>query len=165
MKVFVLRHGQAETQQTTDEARNLTPKGRADVAASVQYSLSELAPAPASELEQVQEIWASPLVRAQQTAEIVRDLLAAQGVHLSIKTTDLITPESNPADLFDALQASNLNSVLLASHMPFVGDFLDAFCGSARGYHAMNTSSLALVECDVPAKECGDLRWLRHVNA
>lgn len=163
MKVFVLRHGQAEAQQTTDEARNLTAKGRADVAASVQYSLSELA--PASELEQVQEIWASPLVRAQQTAEIVRDLLAAQGVHLSIKTTDLITPESNPADLFDVLQASNLNSVLLASHMPFVGNFLDAFCGSARGYHAMNTSSMALVECDVPAKACGELRWLRHVNA
>jgi phosphohistidine phosphatase len=157
MKIFVLRHGQAETQQTTDEARNLTTKGRADVAASVQYSLSEL--------EQVQEIWASPLVRAQQTAEIVRDILAAQGIHLSIKTTDLITPESNPTDLFDLLQASNLNSVLLASHMPFVGDLLDAFCGSARGYHAMNTSSMALVECDVPAKHCGELRWLRHVNA
>lgn len=157
MKVFVLRHGQAETQQTTDEERNLTAKGRADVAASAQYSLSELT--------QVQEIWASPLVRAQQTAEIVRDILAAQGVHLSIKTTDLITPESNPADLFDLLQVSKLNSVMLASHMPFVGDFLDVFCGSARGYHAMNTSSLALVESDIPAKHCGDLRWLRHVNA
>lgn len=157
MNVFVLRHGQAEAQQTTDEARNLTVKGRADVATSIQYSLIDLI--------QVQEIWASPLVRAQQTAQIVRDLLAAQGVYLSIKTTDLITPESNPADLFDELQASSLNSVLLASHMPFVGDFLDAFCGSARGYHAMNTSSMALVECDIPAKHCGDLRWLRHVNA
>ena len=157
MRIFVLRHGQAEAQQTTDEARNLTAKGRADVAASVQYSLSEL--------EQVQEIWASPLVRAQQTAQIARDILSAQGIHLSIKTTDLITPESNPADVFELLQAANLNSVLLASHMPFVGDLLDAFCGSARGYHTMNTSSLALVECDVPAKNCGDLRWLRHVNA
>lgn len=157
MKVFVLRHGQAEAQQTTDEARNLTAKGRADVAASAQYSLSELT--------QVQEIWASPLVRAQQTAEIVRDILVAQGVQISIKTTDLITPESNPADLFELLQASKLNSILLASHMPFVGNFLDVFCSSARGYHAMNTSSMALVECDVPAKECGDLRWLRHVNA
>lgn len=157
MKIFVLRHGQAESQQTTDEARNLTPKGRADIAVSVQYSLSDL--------NQVQEIWASPLVRAQQTALIARDILAAQGVELAIKTTDLITPESNPADLFDLLQGSNLNSVLLASHMPFVGDLLDVLCGSARGYHSMNTSSMALVECDTPAKNCGDLRWLRHVNA
>ena len=157
MRVFVLRHGQAETQQTTDEARNLTAKGREDVALSLQYSLSELT--------QVQEIWASPLVRAQQTAQIVCDILAAQGIHLSIKTTDLITPESNPADVFELLQASKLNSVLLASHMPFVGDLLDMFCGSARGYHAMNTSSMALVDCEIPAKNCGDLRWLRHVNA
>jgi phosphohistidine phosphatase len=157
MKVFVLRHGQAEAQQTTDDARNLTPKGRADIATSVQSSLSELT--------QVQEIWASPLVRTQQTAMIVREILLAQGVHVSIKTTDLITPESNPADLFDLLQTSSLNSVLLASHMPFVGGFLDVFCGSARGHHSMNTSSMALVECDLPAKNCGDLRWLRHVNA
>lgn len=157
MKIFVLRHGQAEAQQTTDDARNLTAQGRVDVAASAQYSLSELT--------QVQEIWASPLVRAQQTAQIVCDILAAQGVQLSIKTTDLITPESNPADVFDLLQASNLNAVLLASHMPFVGNFLDVFCGSARGYHAMSTSSMALVECEIPAKHCGDLRWLRHVNA
>lgn len=156
MKIFVLRHGQAEAQQTTDDARNLTSKGRADVAASVQQSLTELI--------QLEEIWASPLVRAQQTAHIVRDILLAQGVHVAIKTTDLITPESNPAGLFDELQASKLNSILLASHMPFVGDFLDAFCGSASGYHAMNTSSMALIECDVPAKNCADLRWLRHVN-
>ena len=155
MKIFVLRHGQAEGQQSTDEARNLTVKGRDDVATSVQNSLSELI--------QVQEIWASPLVRAQQTAEIARDILLAQGVHVSIKTTDLITPESNPADLLDLLQATNISSLLLASHMPFVGDFLDVFCGSVRGYHSMNTSSMALVECDIPAQGCGNLQWLRHV--
>lgn len=157
MKIFVLRHGQAEAQQTTDEARNLTQKGRLDVASSSQYSLAELT--------QVQEIWASPLVRAQQTAEIVRDTLAEQGVQLNIFTTDLITPESNPSELFDLLQSSKLNSILLASHMPFVGGFLDVFCGSPLGYHTFNTSSLALVECDIPAKSCGNLRWLRHVNA
>lgn len=157
MKIFVLRHGQAEAQQTTDEARNLTSKGRADVAASVQNSLLELL--------QVQEIWASPFVRAQQTAQIVRDILSAQSVHVPIKTTELITPESNPTGLFDSLQNSTLNSVLLASHMPFVGDFLDTFCGSTSGYHLMNTSSMALVECDIPAVHSGDLRWLKHVNA
>ena len=156
MKIFVLRHGQAEAQQTTDEARNLTSKGRADVAASVQDSLLELL--------QVQEIWASPLVRAQQTAQIVCEILSAQGVHVAIKTTELITPESNPTGLFDSLHNAKFNSVLLASHMPFVGGFLDSFCGSAPGYHSMNTSSLALVECDIPAAHCGDLRWLRHVN-
>lgn len=154
MQVFVLRHGQAESQITTDEARNLTVEGRADVANSISYSLSGL--------NGIQEIWASPLVRAQQTAQIVRDILALKGIQVPIKTTDLITPESNPAGLFDSLQAANLNSVLLASHQPFVGDFIDLFCGSARGFHPMNTSSMALIECDVAAKSCGELRWLRH---
>lgn len=155
MQVFVLRHGQAEAQLTTDEARNLTAKGRADVAASVNSSLSDL--------KRIQEIWASPLVRAQQTAYIARDILAAQGIQVQIKTTDLITPESDPTGLFDALQATTINSVLLVSHQPFVGDFIDLFCGSPRGAHPMNTSSLALIECDIAARACGELRWLRHV--
>lgn len=155
MQVFVLRHGQAEAQVTTDDARNLTAKGRADVAESINYSLSDLT--------HVQEIWASPLVRAQQTAQIVHDILAEKGVHLPIKTTDLITPESDPGGLFDSLQSANINSVLLASHQPFVGDFIDLFCGSARGFHPMNTSSVALIECEVAASACGELRWLRHV--
>lgn len=155
MQIFVLRHGQAEAQITTDEARNLTARGRADVAASTNYSLSDL--------KHVQEIWASPLVRAQQTAQIVRDIFAAQGIHLAIKTSELIVPESDPSELFEHLQASTLSSILLASHQPFVGDFLDEFCGSPRGAYPMNTSSLALVECDVAARGCGELRWLRHI--
>lgn len=155
MQVFVLRHGQAEAQLTIDEARNLTKRGRADVAAAANYSLSDL--------RRVQEIWASSLVRAQQTAQIVRDILASHDIHLSIKTTDLITPESDPAGLFDALQVSNVEFVLLVSHQPFVGDFIDLFCGSPRGAHPMNTSSLALIECNVAARACGELRWLRHI--
>jgi len=156
MQVFVLRHGQAETQLTTDEARNLTEKGRADVAASAHYSLSAL--------KTVQEIWASPLIRAQQTAKIVQNILAQQGVQVPIKTNDRITPESDPAGLFDSLQAAKVDSILLASHQPFVGDFIDLFCGSARGFHSMDTSSLALIEFDVAAESCGELRWLRHVS-
>jgi phosphohistidine phosphatase len=155
MQVFVLRHGQAEAQVTTDDARNLTAKGRVDVAESVNYSLSDLT--------HIQEIWASPLVRAQQTAQIVQDIFAAKGVHLQIKTTDFITPESDPAGLFGFLQIANINSVLLASHQPFVSDFIDLFCGSVRGFHPMNTSSMALIECEVAAAACGELRWLRHV--
>jgi phosphohistidine phosphatase len=156
MQIFVLRHGQAEPQVTTDNARNLTEKGRADIAQNINHSLSEL--------KDIQEIWASPLIRAQQTAEIVRDILALKNIQVSIKTTDLITPESNPAGLFNSLQSAAVNSVLLASHQPFVGDFIDLFCGGVRGFHPMNTSSMALIECDIAAEACGELRWLRHIS-
>src|SRR3982751_2379384 len=103
MQVFVLRHGQAEAQITTDEARNLTEKGRADVAANTLHSLADLL--------NVKEIWASPLVRAQQTAHIVSAILEKHGVKVEIKTTDLIAPESNPSGLFDSLEAAKSGSI------------------------------------------------------
>jgi len=155
MHVFVLRHGQAEMQQTTDEARNLTAKGRSDVAAAVRVSLPDL--------RGIQEIWASPLIRAQQTAQIVCDILAAQGIHPIVKTIDNIAPESQPEAVFDMLQASHSHSILLASHQPFVGNFIGSFCGGPSGAYPMDTSSMALIECDMAAKSCGKLRWLRHV--
>lgn len=156
MELFVLRHGQAEPQQTTDEARNLTAKGRADVAFSVRHSIADLIG--------VQEIWASPLVRAQQTATIVRDLLAGEGVNVKIRTTPLIVPEADTQQVFDALLATSATSILFASHMPFVGDFIDQFCGSAPGFHSMNTSSLACIDYELAAGNLGRLRWLRHAN-
>ena len=156
MQVFVLRHGQAEPQKTTDEARNLTERGRADVAFSINNSVVEL--------RQLEEIWASPLARAQQTAEIARDILSQHDKNIAVKTTDLITPESDPSELFDLLQDANMQSILLASHQPFVGKFLDIFCGDIIGTHSMDTSSLALIEYEIAAQGCGNLRWLRHIH-
>lgn len=156
MQIFVLRHGHAEPQQTTDEARNLTERGRADVSSNISNSISEL--------HKVEEIWSSSLVRALQTSGIASELLAAQGPSVPLKITDIIIPEGDPRLLFDLLQESNLSSVLLVSHQPFVGKFLDLFCGAKIGTHSMETSSLALVECEVAAPACGDLRWLRHVH-
>jgi phosphohistidine phosphatase len=155
MQVFVLRHGQAETQQITDEARNLTARGQSDIAASARASLTEL--------RNVQEIWASPLVRAQQTAQIVYQILVDHGINPLMKTTDQIAPESNPAVLFNMLQASHSNSILVVSHQPFVGNFIGGFCGGPPGAYPMDTGSMALIECNVAARSCGELRWLRHV--
>ena len=42
MQIFVLRHGQAEPQKTTDDLRNLTEKGRADVATSINFSIDDM---------------------------------------------------------------------------------------------------------------------------
>lgn len=155
MQVFVLRHGQAEMQQSTDEVRNLTAKGRLEVAANIKASLSEFG--------HLQEIWVSPLVRARQTAQIVCDLLANQKVFPVVKTSDQITPDGDPSVLFEVLQASHLTSVLLVSHQPFVGSFIANFCGGPAGAYPMDPGSLALIECDVAARSCGELRWLRHV--
>jgi phosphohistidine phosphatase len=156
MQIYILRHGQAEPQKTTDSARNLTAKGRADVATTLGYSLSDLIT--------VQKIWTSSLVRAQQTAHITYDFLAQKGVGGSLKTTDLILPEADPYVLFNALYEAQLESILLVSHQPLVSQVIDLLCGSYNGFHPMNTSSLACVDCETVAVKMGKLRWLRHVN-
>lgn len=156
MEIFVLRHGQAEPQRTTDEARNLTTLGRDQVAENMRRALPDL--------KNLQRIWASPLIRAQQTATVAKEILHAAGFSLDIETTDLIIPEANISALFDALQASQTRSLLLVSHQPFVGNFIDRFCGSAAGFHPMDTGALACIDCDFPSAGLGELRWLRQAQ-
>ncbi len=156
MQIYILRHGQAEPQKTTDEMRNLTDKGRLEVAASLNKA--------GADLKSVQQIWASPLIRAQQTAEIASNYLVQQGIRVPIKMSELIVPEADPFLFFDALRDAQLASVLLVSHQPFVGQVLDLLCGRVSGFHTMNTSSLACVDCEIVAAKMGVIRWLRHVN-
>lgn len=156
MQLFILRHGHSELQKTTDEARNLTAKGREDVALSVIKSLQDL--------QSVTAVWQSTLVRAQQTAQIAIELLQKNDCRPTQKITDLIVPEANPYELFDELLDVKDDAILLVSHQPFVGQLIDLLCGASVGTHPMDTSSLACIDCELPAAGLGRLRWLRHVN-
>jgi phosphohistidine phosphatase len=156
MQLFILRHGHAEPQQSTDEARNLTPKGRIQVTTNCLASLADL--------RSLESVWISPYVRAQQTAHIVIDILAQNGCVPMQTTTDLITPDANPVLLFDELLHARATSILLVSHQPLVGQVIDLLCGKAYGTHMMDTGSLACLDCELPAAGLARLRWLRHVN-
>lgn len=150
MELFILRHGQATPQLTTDEARELTDKGREDVARVIEAS--------APDMSDLLHIWVSPLVRAQQTAEIAGALVG----HTQFCTTELLTPEANPEELFQQLQQTECERLLLVSHQPLVGKLVDMLCGAAPGYHPMGTSSIACVKVEVVAPGMGQLLWLRH---
>ncbi|HSX85873.1 MAG TPA: phosphohistidine phosphatase SixA [Cellvibrio sp.] len=150
MELFILRHGEAEPRTTTDDARQLTDKGRADVARMIKSSLEDLG--------ELTHIWVSPLVRAQQTAEIAGELIGDMEPY----TTELLSPDADPQLLFNQLQLSECQGLLLVSHQPLVSKILDTLCGTANGYHDMATSSLACVDIDIIAADMGKLRWLRH---
>jgi phosphohistidine phosphatase len=157
MAIFILRHGHAEPQVTTDEVRRLTDKGRTDTANVMQRRHTHMAP--------LAQIWASPLVRAQQTAEIA----ASYFPEISIQTTDLLIPESNPQallDWLDQLRSQQLAhpdmSVLLVSHQPLVGRVVSMLCGKPDDYYPMGTSSLAAIHTPIIAAGVGDLLWLDH---
>lgn len=157
MTIFILRHGQAEAQVTTDEVRQLTDKGCSDTDRVVRSRVSAMA--------SLTQIWASPLVRAQQTAVIA----ARYFPDLIIQTTELLVPEANPQALIDWLDEINSQqliksnqSILLVSHQPLVGSVVNKLCSKPNDYFPMGTSSLAAIDMQVLAAGMGDLLWLDH---
>ncbi len=155
MIIYLMRHGHAEPQITTDEQRCLTPKGVAETKALLVRR--------SNDISAVGAILASPLVRAQQTAQIAQQ----HCTNISIDTSDLLVPEADPYLLIEWLNSnySALRSpLLLVSHQPFVGRLLGLICGKPEGFYPMGTSSLASIETDEVAVGLGSLRWIEHVD-
>jgi phosphohistidine phosphatase len=81
VKLWVLRHGEAEPRANTDAERRLTAHGREQVLRSAAHLLGQ----------PLQAIIASPYVRAQQTAALVHDTL---GFAEPVRTVPWLTPEA-----------------------------------------------------------------------
>lgn len=148
MQLLILRHGKAEPMVGDDAARQLTEQGRAHVAHVCELRASELAA--------VRAIWASPFVRAQQTAEVVAERLG-----LPVITTPVLIGDTAPQEVLDVLQQVEEFPLLLVSHQPLVGSLVNGLCGSGGAY-SMGTSSLACLSAEVWANGCADLDWLQH---
>ena len=151
MKVWVLRHGEAEPHAARDELRNLTAHGREQVLRSAAHLLGQ----------PLDAILASPYVRAQQTAQLVHGALAFAE---PVKTVPWLTPESDPRQVVDKLDALGLQNVLLVSHQPLVGALVGWLVqGNPQGRAPMATASLAELEGEAALAGLMTLRGLRHV--
>lgn len=148
MLVFIMRHGEATTLSDNDFDRELTDYGREEVSSIIERSIDKL--------QVIDEIWASPYVRAQQTATLVGDTLNKE-----IMTYDFLTPTDNPEKIVDALTETD-KTVLLVSHQPLVGTLVDKLAGLEPGRHRMSTAAVACVETELFAGECGALLWLHQ---
>ncbi len=151
MKIFILRHGQAEAYQANDSVRRLVDKGIDDTHQIISSNIQILS--------SVQKIVASPYVRAQETAAIAARLLSIE----SIVSTSLLEPEANLQSLFSFLEGFAETDILLVSHLPLVGVLANGFCGFKENRIQFNTSSLMGIECDFPANGIGHLFLERHV--
>ena len=107
MTLWLLRHGEAEARARSDAERPLTERGRKEV----RRSAERLRGRP------LQYILASPYLRAQQTAEIVREGL---GLALPLITVDWATPDDSPREAANRLD-SYPGHCLLVSHNPLLG--------------------------------------------
>ncbi|RMS86763.1 phosphohistidine phosphatase SixA [Pseudomonas savastanoi] len=151
MKVWVLRHGEAQSRARSDAERELTAHGREEVLKSAVH-LSD---------KSVQRIIASPYVRAQQTAELVRQSL---GFNDPVVTVPWLTPDSSPREVLLQLDKLGVDEVLLVSYQPLVGELIGVLAhGSPQQAEPMSTASLAELEGEFVLAGAMQLNSVRHV--
>lgn len=121
MQIFIMRHGEAESCFVQDARRNLTEHGREEADTTGQW-LNGL-------LEKVDLVIVSPYNRALQTLDSVCSRLPAA----EVMETDDVTPYGEPEQFHHYLGAllssrSDVQSLLIISHMPFVSSLVDELC-------------------------------------
>jgi len=150
MKLWILRHGEAQSQARSDAERQLTAHGREEVLKSAAHLLGK----------PLQRIIASPYVRAQETAELVHQVL---GFDEPVMTVPWLAPDSDPQVVLRHLDRYSMDDVLLVSHQPLVGTLVGVLVhGHYRQAQPMSTASLAELEGDFPMAGLMELRSVRH---
>lgn len=115
MKVYLVRHGIAVERIggaiLNDSQRPLTDEGKAEMK-QVAHALKRLNVKP-------DRVVSSPLVRAKQTAEIIREVLG----HVDeLNITDSLAPGGNASDVYKFMRQFNqLEEVFLVGHEPDIG--------------------------------------------
>lgn len=136
MKLWLLRHGEAEPLARNDAERNLTAHGRQQVREAVARLQGRA----------LQGVLASPYVRAQQTAELACETLGFNGAR---ETVAWLTPDSDLRQVIRELDTYPFDELLLVTHQPLVGALAGLLLhGHRQQPLVMNTASLALLEGD-----------------
>lgn len=152
MKLWMLRHGEAEAYQRHDAERQLTELGREQVLQAVEF-LRDV---------RFDRVLSSPYVRARQTAELLCSTLQCQG---SIEIVPWLTPENDVREVVRKLDGYPADNVLLVAHQPLLGT-LASWLVDADRLHGLplDTASVACLEGDFIGAGTMQLRSLQHVR-
>ncbi|MDN3649049.1 histidine phosphatase family protein [Reinekea marina] len=146
MKLYLMRHGEAEPYQQNDSGRALTSTGRGSVA-----SKARLIPA-------VDVMYVSPYLRALQSADILVD----QGVSVKHRIVDdRVTPDCNLEPIIDELLRPDEPVQLIVAHNPLLSRLTRHLAGEeARGVN-LATAQVACLEADEFLPGCATLLWVK----
>lgn len=150
--VYIMRHGPAESGAgKADEARTLTPEGARGIVLTGK-GLKALN-------VEVDAIIASPLIRAVQTAEAMRDALAPDMVLGSLEE---LGPGYGPAPVVEALQGMTERTVMLVGHLPDLATLTALLIlGQPAGGIGFQPGSIARIDFQGSLRPgMGILRWL-----
>ena len=153
MRVWIVRHGEAEPRAASDAERALTTRGW-EQARRVGRWLQRGTPAP-------QRIFASPYLRTRETASAIAEVLS-----LPVTETPLLLSEAEPGALLKWLEQhleKQASALVLVSHQPLVSAFAGLLLeGDVHAGPPMGTGSIASLDVDLAAAGCARLHALQH---
>ena len=144
-RLYVLQHGNALS-KNEDAERPLSGDGRHDIEQVAGYLSKNSV--------QIQHIFHSGKLRAQQTAEIISEKVTTEVTPEKISS---INPNDDPAQFIESI-AGEENGVLIASHMPFVSNLCSVLLTGASG--AQFGFTPGSVACLGYEDGCWTLLWL-----
>ena len=152
MKLWLLRHGQAESYQPHDAERQLTEHGRQQVLQAAEF-LRDI---------KFDRVLSSPYVRARQTADLLCTTLQHVG---AIEIVPWLTPEDDVREVVRKLDGYPVEHFLIVAHQPLLGN-LASWLTDANRQHglSMDTASVACLEGDFIGAGTMQLRSLQHVK-
>ena len=152
MHLYILRHADADTEAATDSARTLSEKGEEQALKVAQFCRAHGI--------QPGVIFASPLIRAQQTAKPV-----AKELRVEVTTARWLACGAKPDGILAELAAvENVPAVMLVGHEPDLGNLIAHLLGAERGSIHVRKASLTLVEVLLPRKGGGRLEFSMPVR-
>jgi phosphohistidine phosphatase len=154
VELYLIRHADAvpvgERGVTTDEDRPLSEKGEAQAEAAAK--------ALAQRGITLDVIYASPFVRARQTAEIMVRVWARP--ELILETCNELAPDVKPRKLSKFLLKAAGEKIGLVGHMPDLGNFAGWMLGDKNVQIDFAKAGVALIPCELPSKGLGSLHWM-----
>lgn len=127
MKIFVMRHGEAEVMAKTDKARQLTAHGKKQAYAQGIWLENHLKSTALS----LNRILVSPYQRALETFEQVNSAFD-DSLQEYAEIWEGITPYGSAelvVDYLSLLESEGVETVLLISHLPLVGEIVAELYG------------------------------------
>lgn len=153
MRIYVLRHGDAEdpSRRDSDEERELTEDGRSEV--------SHVARAARHAKSKADLVISSPYVRAIQSAEIAADQL---GYSEQIARTKALEPHSDPLSVWEEIRThKDLDHVVVVGHEPLLSRTVAHLLACPSLLVKMTTGTMVCIEMEDSGKQPrGVLRWM-----
>ena len=147
MQLHILRHADADTKAATDSARTLSGKGEEQAREVAQFCRAQGI--------QPDVIFASPLIRAQQTAKPV-----AKELNVEVTTAPWLACGAKPEVILAELAGlKNVSAVMLVGHEPDLGNLIAHLLGAESGSIHVRKASLTTVEVLLPRKGGGRLEF------